>query len=121
MQQKQLCLCAMTWYPGDVSHVENNLFCCMNRGLFHKSCEYGLKHRAHPNLGENAVSWPQGANALWQIRVNLWENDGCRAQISSVGHKLHYEIQPRSPVAESEFLCYQSVHKQTVEIDIGTT
>jgi hypothetical protein len=32
------------------------------RGGFHKSWVYGLKRKAHPNVGENAVSWAYGAN-----------------------------------------------------------
>jgi hypothetical protein len=52
---------------------------------------HGVKHRVHPNLEENAISWAQGPNALCQIRVNLCKNDGHWAQILSVGHKLLYE------------------------------
>jgi hypothetical protein len=26
-------------------------------GGFHKSWAHGLKRKAHPNLGENAISW----------------------------------------------------------------
>jgi hypothetical protein len=32
---------------------------------------HGVKRRAHPNLGENAISWVQGASAWCQIRVNV--------------------------------------------------
>jgi hypothetical protein len=31
-------------------------------GGFHKSWVHSVKHRAHSNLGENAISWEQGAN-----------------------------------------------------------
>jgi hypothetical protein len=34
----------------------------MTRAAFHKSWAYGVKHKAHPNLGENAISWAYGAN-----------------------------------------------------------
>jgi hypothetical protein len=50
------------------------------------------KAKAQPNMGENAISWEQGAKAWYQIRVNLCKKAGHRAQISSVGRKLLYEI-----------------------------
>jgi hypothetical protein len=66
------------------------------RGGFHKSWAYGVKPRVHPNLGENAISWRQRANAWCQSRVNLCKKDGRRAQNYSIGHKLLCEIHPRS-------------------------
>ena len=66
------------------------------RGGFHKSWAQGVKRRAQPNLGKNAKSWAQFANAWCQIRVNLIKKDWRRAQISSIGRKLLYEIHPRS-------------------------
>ncbi len=48
-------------------------------GGFHKSWAHGVKRRAHPNLGENAISWAQGANAWCQLRVNSCKKDGRRA------------------------------------------
>jgi hypothetical protein len=32
------------------------------KGGFHKSWAQGVKRKAHPNLGENAISWVIGAN-----------------------------------------------------------
>jgi hypothetical protein len=46
-------------------------------------------------MGDNAKSWEQGTTAWFQIRANLFKKDGCRGQISSVGRKLLYEINPR--------------------------
>jgi hypothetical protein len=60
------------------------------KGWFHKSWAQGVKRRVHPILRENVISWAQSANDWCQIRVNLCKEDGCRAQISSVGHKLPY-------------------------------
>jgi hypothetical protein len=34
-----------------------------SRGKFHINRVHGIKHRAHPNLGENAASCAQGASA----------------------------------------------------------
>jgi hypothetical protein len=46
--------------------------------------------KAHPILGENAIS-----RAKAQIHdTKLGKKDECRAQISSVGCKLLYEIYP---------------------------
>jgi hypothetical protein len=43
----------------------------------------------HSNLGENAI------RRKAQIHdTKLVEKDGCRGQISSIGHKLLYEIHP---------------------------
>jgi hypothetical protein len=38
---------------------------------FIKTCFYSLKNIAHTYLGDNKISWAQGANAWCQIRVNL--------------------------------------------------
>ncbi len=32
------------------------------RGGFHKSWVHGVRHEAHSNLVENAISWAYGAN-----------------------------------------------------------
>jgi hypothetical protein len=38
----------------------------------------------------------QGANAWYQIKVNVCKKDGHRAQISSIGLKFLYDIHPNS-------------------------
>jgi hypothetical protein len=63
-------------------------------GEFHKSWAHNIKRREHPNLRKNAISGAQGTNAWCQIRVNLCKKDGLRAQVSRVGLKLLYEINP---------------------------
>jgi hypothetical protein len=65
------------------------------RGGFHKSWAHSVKHCAHQILGENLISWAQGANAWCKIRANLCKKDGRIAQNLNVGHKLLYEIHPR--------------------------
>jgi hypothetical protein len=66
------------------------------RGGFHKSWAQGVKHRVHRKSGRQCKKLSASANARCQIRVNLFKKDGRRAQISSVGHKLLYEIHPSS-------------------------
>jgi hypothetical protein len=51
---------------------------------------HGIKRRSHRKSGR------QCKNARCQIRVNLFKKDGRRAQISSVGCNLLYEIHPRT-------------------------
>jgi hypothetical protein len=51
------------------------------RGGYHKSWAHGVKRRAHPNLGKNAISWAQGANAWCQFKVNLCKKDGRKFQV----------------------------------------
>jgi hypothetical protein len=43
-----------------------------SRGGFHKSWAHGLKRKAHPNLGKNAISWAYGASTWWLIREKRW-------------------------------------------------
>jgi hypothetical protein len=55
---------------------------------------HSVKQKAHSNLGENAISWSKA-----QIHdAKLGKKDGHRAQISSVGGKLLYEIHTWSRV-----------------------
>jgi hypothetical protein len=67
----------------------------LTRGGVQKSWVHG-KCRAHLNMGENAISSAPGVTAWCQIRVIFCKKDGCRAQISNVGHKFLSEIHPWS-------------------------
>jgi hypothetical protein len=71
----------------------------LSMGGFHKSWAHGVKCRAHPHLGENAISWAQGTKAWSQARVNLFKKEGRIVLISSVEHKLLYEIHPISSIS----------------------
>jgi hypothetical protein len=65
--------------------VDNMLACSLGDMLF--KCrpwvdfiKAGCKAKAHPNLGENAVSWVQGLNPWCQIIVNLCKKYGGKFQ-----------------------------------------
>jgi hypothetical protein len=61
------------------------------------SQKLGAWHKAHPNLGENAISWV----CKVQLHSAKFEKkDERRAQILSAGHKLLYEIHLRPNVAK---------------------
>jgi hypothetical protein len=77
-------------------HSVLNFYEIHPRDGVHKNWVHGGKCRAHPNLGENTISWGQGANAWSQIRVNICKKEGPWAQISSVGWKLLYNILSRT-------------------------
>jgi hypothetical protein len=78
--------------------TRKNYFHNKNWGEFHKSWAHGLKHKGHPNLGENTISWVQGS----KNDAKLGKKDGRRAQISSIEPKSLYEIHPWFKVTLNE-------------------
>jgi hypothetical protein len=49
-------------------------------------------------------------NARCQIRADLFKKDGRRAQISSVGLKLLYEIHPRLKLVLTSLVTFSGEH-----------
>jgi hypothetical protein len=67
--------------------VQRNCGSILGEEIFHVITNQHLyivvKHRSHPNLGETAISWGQGANAWCQIRVNLCKKDGAERKFQA--------------------------------------
>jgi pullulanase/glycogen debranching enzyme len=63
--------------------------------VFHKSWAQGIKRRAQPKSGRKCKNLSAWHKCMIPNKSKNFQKDGRRAQISSVGHKLLYEIHPR--------------------------
>jgi hypothetical protein len=69
---------------------------------FIKVRAHGVKRRAQPNLGENSISWEQGANAWCQIRINLWKRMGAERKFKAKSINCSMKSTPEHSLSQNK-------------------